>query len=319
MNVKKILSFFLKKILSKQINNFFNKKNIVIIFRNGFALGDQVLMTSIIKEISSKNRKKILLFIHNDEIFVNNPRIIKIYKLKNKSPIWFFLRILAGRNILEFNSVHATKQNHEVLKKYFLSFHSNNKIHLARAMSEHFDIDLEYKDLENEFFFSENELKKFENEIKLPPKFSLIQSISKHSFTTNKEWKIEGMQSIIDYFKDIKWIQIGKNDEPKLNNCQNMLSLSIREVAFVISKCQFIVTYEGFFNHLASCFQKKSFVIHTGFLPVEAFKYKNNIIIERNEKMDCYPCFKIDCKSHSKNILKHMINEYVINKIKSNL
>ena len=106
-------------------------------------------------------------------------------------------------------------------------------------------------------FFSKSELKKFENEIRLPPKFSLIQSTSKHSFTANKEWKIEGMQSIIDHFKDIKMDTNWKNDEPKLNNCQNMLSLSIREVAFVISKCQFIVTYEGLFNHLASCFQKR--------------------------------------------------------------
>ena len=98
-----------------------------------------------------------------------------------------------------------------------------------------------------------------------------------------------------------------------------MLNLNIREVAFVISKCQYIVTYEGLFNHLASCFQKKSFVIHTGFLPIEAFKYKNNIIIEKNSEMDCYPCFKIDCESHSKKFLKNMDIEYVVSKIKSNL
>lgn len=319
MNVKKILSFFLKKILSKPINYFFNKTKIVIIFRNGFALGDQVLMTSVIKEIAYKKKKKIFLFITNDEIFINNPRILKIFKLKNKSLIWFFLRSLIGSNILEFISVYATKKNHGVLKKYFLNFHSNNRIHLAHAMSEHFDFDLEYKDLENEFFFSKDELKKFESEIRLPSKFALIQSTSKHSFTKNKEWKIEGMQSIIDYFRDIKWIQIGKNDEPRLNNCKNMLNLNIREVAFVISKCQYIVTYEGLFNHLASCFQKKSFVIHTGFLPIEAFKYKNNIIIEKNSEMDCYPCFKIDCESHSKKFLKNMDIEYVVSKIKSNL
>tara|TARA_B100000989_G_scaffold265126_1_gene217853 strand:+ start:40 stop:336 length:297 start_codon:yes stop_codon:yes gene_type:complete len=98
-----------------------------------------------------------------------------------------------------------------------------------------------------------------------------------------------------------------------------MLSLSIREAAFVISKSQFIVTGESLFNHLASCFQKKSFVIYTGFLPVEAFKYKNNIIIEKNLEMDCYPCFKIDCESHSEKFLKNMDNEYVVSKIKSDL
>ncbi len=319
MKIGKILSFFLIKFLSKPVNNFFDKKKIIIIFRNGMALGDLVYMTSIIKEIALKKKKKIFLFTSNDKVFLNSPRITKIFTLKNKSLFWFFLRNLIGTNVLEFNSVHATKKNHEVLKKFFLNFHSNNRIHLAQAMSEHFNLDLEYKDLENEFFFSNNELKKFESEINLPPKFSLIQSTSKHSFTKNKEWKIEGMQSIVDYFKDINWIQIGKNDEPKLNNCKKMLDLNLREVAFVISKCEFIVTYEGLFNHLASCFKKKSFVIHTGFLPIEAFKYKNNIIIEKNLEMDCYPCFKIDCESHSKKFLKMMDNEYVVSKIKSYL
>ena len=127
------------------------------------------------------------------------------------------------------------------------------------------------------------------------------------------------MQSIVDYFKNIKWIQIGKYGEPVLNNCENMLNLNLREVAFVISKCDFIVTYEGLFNHLASCFQKKSFVIHSGFLPVEAFKYKNNIIIEQNSKMDCYPCFNLDCNEHSKKFLNNLDSKYVINEIELNL
>ena len=300
------------------MNKFFYKKGIVVIFKNGSAFGEHVYMTSIIKEISL-NKKKIYLFTRNDKIFLNNPRITKIFKLSDNSIIWFFLKNLIGSNILEFNSIHATKNNHEVQKKYFLNFHSNNRIHLAQAMSEHFDLGLKYEDLENEFFFSDGEIKKFTKEINLPSKFSLIQSTSKHSFTKNKEWKIGGMQSIIDYFNNIKWIQIGKEGEPILNNCENKLNLNIREVAFVISKCEFIVTYEGLFNHLASCFKKKSFVIHTGFLPIEAFKYKKSIIIEKNSEMDCYPCFKLDCNSHLKKILVNMNTEYVLNKIESNL
>ena len=315
--MKKTLSIFLK-FLSKSINNFFYKKRIVVIFKNGSAIGEQVYMTSITREISL-NKKKIFLFIRDDKIFLNNPRITKIFKLRDKSIIWFFLKNLIGSNILEFNSIHATKNNHDVLKKYFLNFHTNNKIHLAQAMSEHFDLGLKYKNLENEFFFSEDEIKKFTKEINLPSRFSIIQSTSKHSFTVNKEWKIEGMQSIIDYFKETKWIQIGKNDEPKLNNCQNMLSLNLREVAYVISKCEFLVTYEGLFNHLASCFQKKNFVIHTGFLPIEAFKYQNNIIIEKNSDMKCYPCYNLECKDHNKKCLKNLSTAYVLKKIEQNL
>ena len=106
-------------------------------------------------------------------------------------------------------------------------------------MSEHFNLDLDYNNIENEFFLTNEEIKKFNDKINLPSKFSLIQSTSKLSFTKNKEWKIEGMQSIVDYFKNIKWIQIGKYGEPVLNNCENMLNLKID--AFVVRPDRFIL------------------------------------------------------------------------------
>ena len=319
MIIKKILIFFLSKFFTGSINNILEKKNIIVLYRNGSAVGELVYMTAIIKEISIQKKKRIFLFTNNREIFLNNNRISKLFYISSRSFVWFFLNNLNGKSIKEFNSIHATKKNHENLRKYFLYFHSNNRIHLAHAMSEHFNLDLDYNDIENEFFLTNEEIKKFNDKINLPSKFSLIQSTSKHSFTKNKEWKIEGMQSIVDYFKNIKWIQIGKYGEPVLNNCENMLNLNLREVAFVISKCNFIVTYEGLFNHLASCFRKKSFVIHSGFLPVEAFKYKNNIIIEQNSKMDCYPCFNLDCNEHSKKFLNNLESRHVINEIELNL
>ena len=226
---------------------------------------------------------------------------------------------LKGKSILEFSSKHATKENHENRKKYFLYFHSDNKVHLAQAMSEHFNLNLNYKNLKNEFYFSSIELQNFKSKIALPEKYALIQSTSKLSFTRNKEWKTQGMQAIIDNFQKFKWIQIGKSDEPILSNCDKMLDLNLREVAYVISKCEFLVTYEGLFNHLASCFQKKNFVIHTGFLPVEAFKYENNIIIEKNSNMNCYPCYDLECKDHNKKCLENLSTAYVLDKIEQNI
>ena len=39
------------------------------------------------------------------------------------------------------------------------------------------------------------------------------------------------MQGIIDYFKNINWIQIGKSDEPILDKCEQLLDLNLRELA----------------------------------------------------------------------------------------
>ncbi len=315
--LKKIFKFILILFLRKSINLYLKKNNYIIIFRHGSAIGDHVYMSGVIREIHYLN-KKILLFTNYYEIYFHNPRIYRLYKIKKNSYIWFFLKSLKSSHILEFNSIHANKENHEKKKKYFLNFH-HKKCHLAEAMSQHFNLNLNFNRYKNEFFFSETEKRNFSNELNLPKKFSLIQSAAKSSFTKNKEWKFEGMQNIIDHFKNVSWFQIGLSSEPNLKNCGKYLDLELRKLAFVISKCDFLVTYEGLFNHLASCFEKKNFLIHTGFLHEEAFFYKNNIIIERNKDVKCYPCYSLDCATHYDSTLKNITNEFVIKKIEQNI
>ena len=171
--IKKILSFFLKTVLTNFLNNFLKKRNFLVIFRNGSAIGDHVYMSSILKEISLNKSKKILLFSNYFNLFLNNPRIYKLFKIERKSIIWFLLNSLKGNSILEFHSLKATKKNHFEEKKYFLYYHKKNKIHLAQAMSEHFNLNLQYSDLNNEFFFSNNEILNFNNKLKLPKNYAL--------------------------------------------------------------------------------------------------------------------------------------------------
>ena len=60
-------------------------------------------------------------------------------------------------------------------------------------------------------------------------------------------------------------------------------------------------------------------MIHTGFLPVEAFNYKNNILIENNKDYPCYPCYDINCKDHPNSTKKNIKIEEVIKKIKDDI
>ncbi len=317
--MKNFLSLLINRLLYKITNYYLLKKKYIVIYRNGSAIGDHVYLSSIIRKIYDQKKYKIIIFTNYSNLFLNNPKVYKLFKLNADSIIWFFLKSLKGKYILEFHSVHATKENHFLKKKYFLFFHEKKNIHLAQAMSDHFNLDIDYKNLKNEFFFSEKELIKYKDELDLPNNFSLIQSTTKTSFTKNKEWKLEGMQAIINHFSKINWIQIGLSNEPMLNNCIHKLDLDLRKSAFIISKCDFLVTYEGLFNHLASCFDKKNFLIHTGFLPEAAFNYKNNILLEKNSNMNCYPCYDIECEEHNKNCLENLSTDYVLNKIEKNL
>lgn len=311
--INKLLKKILKKLFKEYINNILNKKKIIIIFRNGSAIGDHLYMTSVLREIASKGYK-IILFSNYYELFLNNIRIKKIYKISKKNVIWFFLNLFKGKRILEFRSLNDNLEN-----KHFLFFHKNKKIHLSEANSEHFNLNLNYQKLDNEFFFSKDELSQLNQNIDLPPKYSLIQSSSKKNYTLNKEWDFDGMQMIVNHFKKINWIQIGKTDEPRLANCKHLLNLNLRELAYVIYRSEFLVTYEGFFNHFASCFNKKNFLIHTGFLPVESFNYKNNILIENNKDYPCYPCYDLKCKDHQNLTKKNIKVEEVIKKIEDNI
>ena len=312
----------MKKKLNNLINFFFSLPtnillglfNLVVIFRNGDAIGDHVYMSSIIREISLK-KKGIILFTNYPDLFLNNPRIKKIFNFKLNSYIWMLLRCIKGKNIYEFNSI----KNKENSGKHFLYFHKSKNIPLAQAMSEHFDIHIDYCNLQNEFYFTKGEILNFGKEFKLPKNFSLIQSTSKKTFTKNKNWKLEGIQNIIYSFPKINWIQIGKSNEPKLTNCSHFFDLNFRKLAYLVYKCNFLVTFEGLFNHLANCFNKKNFLIHTGFLHSDSINYKNNILIEENNSMDCYPCFDLNCKNHNKNFLAHLKDEKVINIIKTNI
>ena len=105
-------------------------------------------MSSVIILIKLK-KKKIILFTNYPELYFNNKRIYKLYSFKIKSTFWFLLRCCKGNNILEFNSIHI-KEN---MSKHFMFYHKSNKISLAQAMSEHFNLNLDYSNLKNEFFF----------------------------------------------------------------------------------------------------------------------------------------------------------------------
>ena len=316
--LKKLLKFILEKIIKDYLNYFLKKNKYLIIFRCGNAIGEHVYMSSVIKKLFNQN-KKIILFTNYYFLYENNPHVYKIFKFKKKSYIWFFLKNLVGDTILEFNSIYATKINHINNNKYFLYFHKNRKIHLAEAMSQHFNLIDDYSNLKNYFFFSEKEYINYEKEFDLKEKFSLIQSTTKKKFTENKEWKVDGMQKIVNHFNNIKWIQIGTSEDPNLEGCEHMLDLDLRKTAYLIKKCNFLISYEGLFNHLASCFDTKNFLIHTGFLPEQAFYYKNNILIEKNSEMSCYPCYSIKCTDHKKEFLSKLNDEFVIKTIEKNI
>lgn len=295
------------------INRILKFFSLIIIFRNGDALGEQLYMTSLVDKLKNN---KIILLTTCDDLFKNNPHIFLLINIKNKS---FIINILInilyyyqGSNIICFYPFKLENlHNQNYLKNY-----SRFK-HVIEINSERSKIQFKKHELKNFFYFSDKENIEFKNRYNYLKKFVLVQSETKKTFTNNKNWDVNKIQEIIDFFPKKNWVQIGSENDYKLNNTIDLRGkTSIRELAYLIKNSNYIICLEGFFAHLSSCFSTKAFVIYSGIVPIENMIYKNIIPIKINYHLKCSPCYKInDCDLEKKYCTDDIKSADVIKKI----
>lgn len=303
------------KIVPKIFNKFLHFLRIKFIFREGNALGELVYLTFLISYFYKENYRVIILTKY-PEIFFNN---IKVYLNLDSKKMYFLKKIifkilykLEGANIINFNPPNFNLQFDEhYLKNYTYD------THFLSAISQKLGIFIDYRNIKNEFFFSKMEEEELQNRLKLPERYALIHSEAKKTACLNKEWSSEKMQKVVNDYNNISWVQIGVSSDFHLKGTIHKFDLTIREMAFLVYKCKFLVCLEGVFNHLGSCFEKKVFLILSGVLPFQASYYKNNVIISNTDKLSCYPCYQLNnCHIQGKPCTNGIFAEDVIKKIR---
>ena len=116
--IKKIVALILNYSLKPLFYIMLKLFNAVVIFRFGNSLGDQVYMSSVLREINIKKKKNIILFTNFDQFYKNNPRIKILIKSTHGTIVSFLLNSMRGKMIMNFNSIHSNKSN-----KHFLYYH----------------------------------------------------------------------------------------------------------------------------------------------------------------------------------------------------
>ena len=154
----------------------------------------------------------------------------------------------------------------------------------------------------------------------MPFKYALVQSQGKSYYSTLKQWDLNKLQKVINDFPNIKWVQIGLENEFKFENVIDLRSkTSLRELGYLFSQASFLLTHEGFYSHFSSCFNLKTFVIHPGISMINNFKYPNTIHIQKIDNLDCYPCYlKNNCPKQEQICMENISSEDVVNVIKKN-
>jgi hypothetical protein len=303
-------------IISKILNKFLFFFKIKFIFREGKSIGELVYLTSLVSYFYKLNYRVIVLTKY-PEIFFNNS---KIYLNLDSGKLSFLRKIIfkilfkiEGKNIINFNPLNSKlKVDEHFLKNY------SKDAHFLSAISQKLGIFIDYRNIQNEFYFSKIEEEKLKNKLRLPDSYALIHSESKKTFALNKEWGSEKMQKVVDGYNNIPWVQIGLSSDFPLKGVIHKFDLTIREMGFLVYKCKFLVSLEGVFNHLASCFEKKNFLILSGMLPFQASYYKNNIVISNTDKLKCHPCYQLNnCYVEGKPCTNGILVDDVIKKIKN--
>lgn len=308
------------KLFSSIINFILSKLNILIIFRYGKSIGDQLCISSLTRSIKKKNKLlKIVLIVNYTELFENNSDIYALFKFRRNKISFFIFRLLSklkGNFIKEFRSQFKEFKDFTYLSKL-------NGQHIIKAMSCEFEniISINEIEIKNKFNLNQFEIKKMKLKFTLPKMFALVQSQGKSHYSNLKQWDLNKIQKIINAFPEIEWIQIGLNNEFKFENVIDFRSrTSLRELGYLFSKADFLLSHEGFYSHFSSCFKLKTFVIHPGISMISNLSYPNTIHIQKINNLDCYPCYlKNNCIKQKQWCMENISSDEVIDIIKKNI
>lgn len=301
------------------INSWLRRKKIFILYRlHGNAIGDTVVMTGVVRNIAEELGCRVVVYVkQNDDIFLNNPRVLfcrsyakmsRIEKTLTKSG----LEILRGSNIAKY---HPQMRD---LKAYLLRHREHSIITNSRHIAG-----LECRTLRTEIAFGEDEQENLRRALALPPTYAVIKPTGKTSVTTKKEWGLEKFQAVVDAFPDITWIQPGAPDEPLLRGVTDLRGkTSLRELFYLIAHSTFTLSIEGLYNHIAGAFDAPSFVVYSGFSYREMTSYPNTVAIIQKHLPDCAPCFLDglkDCPVPGKPCMSELTPEFAVATIRRTL
>ena len=129
--------------------------------------------------------------------------------------------------------------------------------------------------------------------LEIDASYVCVQSTKTCSSTPmlNKQWNEELLQNIINKLSSrFKVVQLGLNNEPKLNNTLDLRGSSISKSANYLANATFFLGQIGFLMHLARAVDTRSVIIYGGREKAWQSGYPCNENIETNPI--CSPCWQ---------------------------
>lgn len=303
--------------ISNPVNAILNRFRIFVIWRGGSAIGDQLLMTGVVHAIYEQYCLRSVVISSYAEFFQHNPHVYKIFCWR-QFPVWFrrclqaMLSMLEGTNIARF----CFKDAQYDLLTYMCK--TQSKAQLFSVHSRHWKRKIEDEFFRTELYFSSEEIITTLSKFGLADnRYAVINPVAKDTYTKVKGWGVDNFQKVVNTTKNINWVQVGMQSDALLTGCVDLRGrTSLRELCVLVGRSKLVFANEGLINHIASAFPKvNSFVLMSGFTPVEYVRYPNTTPIACTPQVSCAPCWLTQCaqeiKQCTENIHPDLVGEQI--------
>jgi ADP-heptose:LPS heptosyltransferase len=104
-----------------------------------------------------------------------------------------------------------------------------------------------------------------------------------------KEWGVPNFQALRNLLSEHRFVQIGMNADPLLENVVDARGLKIRHSAAVLHSSMFFLGLVGGLMHLARAVGTRSAIIYGGYEHPEITAYQGNLNFYN--EVECSPCY----------------------------
>lgn len=281
------------RLISGFVDRWLERRKLFVLHRiDGQGIGDVLCMSALMKRVNELRGDRFIVISKYPALFERNPRVVSNIAFNRLGPLrkpfvkWFVRRISCDR-VCCFNY----RGGEPVSAEQARADHCR-RISLTELFSEHMGICTDYRGLSNEIVLGALECAQFDQELKLPARYAVIKPTGPTGWTPIKEWGSERFQAVVRAMPDLHWIQPGDVCDPLLDGVEDLRGkTSLRQLFFVISRADFVLSVEGVYNHIASAFDVPSFVVLSGLSHPELAKYRTTTFIAREPQVECAPCW----------------------------
>lgn len=280
------------------------RKLVVFYCVMGNGIGDALALSTILKALNQKHGTRGIVFSMCPDLFLYNPMVVKnlgYHRMPNlqRSLLKSLLKSLRGRSVICFGGEVWTLGTSPLSTATIDDQRTPGTAWISRLLPDG-HVDAELVGATPAIFFSDIENSEFPRRFaEIPKPFGMVKAtigLNRPKSSSLKNWSAEGFSEVIALRNDLHWVQVGEAGEPVLPGATNLLGqTSLREVLWLLSKSQILLSVEGFLTHASAAFDVPTVVPFTGIHDPNGLLYPCTIPVLPKPVPACMPCWLEEC------------------------